>query len=151
VKASGCCCFVGDNLSQRAVVAEGPALADRYVAGRGGSLGLAPGAVSRKADYGILGAAYQFDWSHKVVLINGVMVTVKVAQVRLCHSRMLFVRAYPHETQEMVFDAHRRVLSKMPRVQAPYSTGSMRHRPRFRRPVWCGSTTISCVRLDTSA
>jgi transposase len=26
--------------------------------------------------------------------------------VRLCHSRMLFLRAYPRETQEMVFDAH---------------------------------------------
>ena len=36
--------------------------------------------------------AYQFDWSHEVVLINGVTVTVKVAHVRLCHSRMLFVR-----------------------------------------------------------
>jgi hypothetical protein len=33
---------------------------------------------------------------------------VKVAHVRLCHSRMLFVRAYPRETQEMVFDAHNR-------------------------------------------
>jgi transposase len=41
------------------------------------------------------GEAYQFDWSHEVVLINGVTVTVKVAHVRLCHSRMLFVRAYP--------------------------------------------------------
>jgi hypothetical protein len=40
------------------------------------------------------------------VLINGVTVTVKVAHVRLCHSRMLVVRAYPRETQEMVFDAH---------------------------------------------
>ena len=27
---------------------------------------------------------------------------------RLCHSRMLFVRAYPSETQEMVFDARDR-------------------------------------------
>src|SRR5437660_2397056 len=54
------------------------------------------------------GEAYQFDWSHEVVLINGVTVTVKVAHVRLCHSRMLFVRAYPRETQEMVFDAHTR-------------------------------------------
>ena len=27
-------------------------------------------------------------------------VTVKVAHVRLWHSRMLFVRAYPRETQE---------------------------------------------------
>jgi len=40
------------------------------------------------------GEAYQFDWSHEIVLIAGVTVTVKVAQVRLCHSRMLFVRAY---------------------------------------------------------
>jgi hypothetical protein len=31
---------------------------------------------------------------------------VKAAHVRLCHSRMLFVRVYPRETQEMVFDAH---------------------------------------------
>ena len=31
---------------------------------------------------------------------------MKVAHVRLCHSRMLFVHAYPRETQEMVFDAH---------------------------------------------
>ena len=42
------------------------------------------------------------------MLINGTTVTVKVAHVRLCHSRMLFVRAYPRETQEMVFDAHDR-------------------------------------------
>src|SRR5213595_2137123 len=54
------------------------------------------------------GEAYQFDWSHEVVLLNGATVTVKVAHVRLCHSRMLFVRAYPRETQEMVFDAHSR-------------------------------------------
>jgi transposase len=54
------------------------------------------------------GEAYQFDWSHEIVLINGTTVTVKVAHVRLCHSRMLFVRAYPRETQEMVFDAHDR-------------------------------------------
>src|SRR3569623_403421 len=35
--------------------------------------------------------------------------TVKLARVRLCHSRMMFVRAYPRETQEMVIDAHYRV------------------------------------------
>ena len=50
----------------------------------------------------------QFDWSHEVVLLRGVTVIVKAAHVRLCHSRMLFVRAYPRETQEMVFDAHDR-------------------------------------------
>jgi len=52
------------------------------------------------------GEAYQFDWSHEVVVIDGVTTTVKVAHVRLCHSRMMSVRAYPRETQEMVFDAH---------------------------------------------
>src|ERR1700730_10722141 len=57
------------------------------------------------------GEAYQFDWSHEVVLINGTTTTVKVAHVRLCHSRMLFVRAYPRETQEMVFDAHDRAFA----------------------------------------
>jgi transposase len=57
------------------------------------------------------GEAFQFDWSHEIVLLNGVTVTVKVAHVRLCHSRMLFVRAYPRETQEMVFDAHDRAFA----------------------------------------
>jgi len=57
------------------------------------------------------GEAYQFDWSHEVVLLNGVTVTVKVAHMRLCHSRMPFVRAYPRETQEMVFDAHERAFA----------------------------------------
>ena len=57
------------------------------------------------------GEAYQFDWSHEVVLIGGATVTVKVAHIRLCHSRMLFVRAYPRETQEMVFDAHERAFA----------------------------------------
>ena len=57
------------------------------------------------------GEAYQFDWSHEIVLLSGVTVTVKAAHVRLCHSRMLFVRAYPRETQEMVFDAHDRAFA----------------------------------------
>ena len=57
------------------------------------------------------GEAYQFDWSHEIVLMNGATVTVKVAHVRLCHSRMMFVRAYPRETQEMVFDAHERAFA----------------------------------------
>lgn len=54
------------------------------------------------------GEAYQFDWSHEIVRINNTSVTIKVAHVRLCHSRMFFIRAYPRETQEMVFDAHDR-------------------------------------------
>jgi len=57
------------------------------------------------------GEAYQFDWSHEAVVLNGIPLTVKAAHVRLCHSRMLFVRAYPRETQEMVFDAHDRAFA----------------------------------------
>jgi transposase len=54
------------------------------------------------------GEAYQFDWSHEVVVLGGVTTTVKVAHMRLCHSRMPFLCAYPRESQEMVFDAHDR-------------------------------------------
>ena len=57
------------------------------------------------------GEAYQFDWSHEIVVMNSVTVTVKVAHMRLCHSRMMFCRAYPRETQEMVFDAHERAFA----------------------------------------
>jgi transposase len=39
------------------------------------------------------GEAYQFDWSHEIVLINGVTVTVKVAHVRLCHCSCGPIRA----------------------------------------------------------
>ena len=74
--------------------ARGAATADAYV-----PLSFAPG------------EAYQFDWSHEVVVLSGVTMTVKVAHIRLCHSRMLFVRAYPRETQEMVFDAHNRAFA----------------------------------------
>src|SRR5438094_9239794 len=72
-------------------VARGAATAEAYV-----PLSFAPG------------EAYQFDWSHEVVLINGTTVTAKVAHVRLRHSRTLFVRAYPRETQDVVFCAHNR-------------------------------------------
>jgi len=57
------------------------------------------------------GEAYQFDWSQEIVLINGTTVTVKVAHIRLCHSRMFYVRAYLRESQEMVFDAHDRAFA----------------------------------------
>jgi transposase len=53
----------------------------------------------------------QFDWSHEIVVIRGVTTSLKVAHVRLCHSRMFFIRAYPRETQEMVFDAHDRAFA----------------------------------------
>ena len=57
------------------------------------------------------GEAYQFDWSHEYVVIDGVTMMAKVAHMRLCHSRMPFVRAYPREAQEMVFDAHEKAFA----------------------------------------
>ena len=56
------------------------------------------------------GEAYQFDWSHEVVVLSGVTTTVKIAHVRLCHSRMFLVRAYPREAREMGVDTHEHAL-----------------------------------------
>jgi len=52
------------------------------------------------------GEAYQFDWSTDKLMINGEIVTVKVAHFVLCYSRKRFAYIYPNETHEMVFDAH---------------------------------------------
>ena len=83
---------------------------DTMLSGVTGTIGRKERGASTAAAYVPLsfapGEAYQFDWSHEVVLLSGVTVIVKAAHVRLCHSRMLFVRTYPRETQEMVFDAH---------------------------------------------
>ena len=85
------------------------------------------------------GEAFQFDWSHEVVLLSGVTVIVKVAHVRLCHSRMLFVRAYPRETQEMVFDAH----DPRARCSTPASKRKRAHSP-------AGSSAPPTVRYASS-
>ena len=46
-------------------------------------------------------------------MLGGVTTTVKVAHIRLCHSRMFLVRAYPRETQEIMFDAARAAPSRL--------------------------------------
>ena len=57
------------------------------------------------------GEAYQFDWSEEHVVIGGMPRKLRLAQMKLCYSRHPYVRAYPRETQEMVFDAHNRAFS----------------------------------------
>ena len=65
------------------------------------------GAVDRLCPLGFApGEAYQFDWCHEIGVLGSV--AVKVAHMHLCHSRMMFIRACPRETQEMVFDAYDR-------------------------------------------
>ena len=83
------------------------------------------------------GEAYQFDWSHEVVVLNGVTMTVKAAHMRLCHSRMLFVRAYPRETQEMVFDAHNRAFAFFKGACAARHLRQSMDASRARRSFWC--------------
>ena len=54
------------------------------------------------------GEADRFDWRPELIVNNGLTVTVKVAHVRLCQSRMMFARACMRKSQEMVVDAHDR-------------------------------------------
>ena len=54
------------------------------------------------------GEAFQFDWSHETVVLGGDTTEVKVAHFRPAYSRMFLVIAYMRESQEMLFDAHRR-------------------------------------------
>jgi transposase len=52
------------------------------------------------------GEAYQLDWSYETVELGGQVQPVKVAHLRLAHSRVFLAVAYLREAQEMVFDAH---------------------------------------------
>jgi hypothetical protein len=72
------------------------------------------------------GEAYQFDWSHEDVKIAGGPMRVKVAHMRLCASRGVYVRAYPDQRGAGAFIAQRRV----PARTAQYRPGR-RHRPHL--------------------
>ena len=65
------------------------------------------------------GEAYQFDWSHDIVVMDGVTTTVKVAHVRLCHSRMMLVRAYLAGGQEGAARLCRRRARERSRLARP--------------------------------
>ena len=55
--------------------------------------------------------AFQFDWTAESVIINGVIQSIKVGVMTLCHSRMSYIRAYPNEQTEMVLDFHVKAFS----------------------------------------
>jgi transposase len=79
------------------------------------------------------GEAYQFDWSQEQVVLGGVTQSVRVAHLRLCFSRFFLVIAYPRETQEMLFDAHRRAFAFFggpASRRARLSASCTRNRPR---------------------
>ncbi len=52
------------------------------------------------------GEAFQFDWSEDWAVIAGERTKLQVAHFKLSHSRAFFLRAYPLQTHEMLFDAH---------------------------------------------
>ena len=52
------------------------------------------------------GEAFQFDWSEDWAVIAGERTKLQIAQFKLSHSRAFFLRAYPLQTHEMLFDAH---------------------------------------------
>ena len=56
------------------------------------------------------GEALQFDWSTERAVIGGLPTIVKVAQMRLCHSRMCLVQVFRYERQEMMLEGLRRSL-----------------------------------------
>lgn len=57
------------------------------------------------------GDAFQFDWSTEHVELGGQVTKLKVAHMRLSHSRKFYLRAYPGESHEMLFDAHVRAFT----------------------------------------
>src|SRR5439155_1287731 len=106
------------------------------------------------------GEAYQFDWSHEIVLINGVTVTVKVAHVRLCRGcgwratkssmpgcsidvsptpKRTSIPSWPTARSGRLSRRSGRSSCRLP----GHSTGSTRHKRRSRRPAWYASTTTS--------
>ncbi|MGE0371010.1 MAG: IS21 family transposase [Gammaproteobacteria bacterium] len=63
------------------------------------------------------GEAFQFDWSEDWAVVGGERQKLKVAHMKLAHSRAFVLRAYRQETHEMLFDAHNhafRVLGGVP-------------------------------------
>ena len=83
--------------------------------------------------------AYQFDWSHEVMVLGGVTTPVKLVHIRFCHNRMFLVQANPCETQEMVFDApdHTfRLFGGMYRDRVPGRGVRVRAGHRDLRRVW---------------
>lgn len=52
------------------------------------------------------GEAFQFDWSEDFAVLGGERTKLRVAHVKLSHSRAFLVRAYLPQTHEMLFDAH---------------------------------------------
>ena len=57
------------------------------------------------------GEAFQFDWSCEYAEIDGQRRRLELAHLKLCASRAFWLVAYPHQSHEMLFDAHTRAFT----------------------------------------
>lgn len=57
------------------------------------------------------GEAFQFDWSEDWAVVEGVRTKLQIAHFKLSHSKAFYLRAYPQQTHEMLFDAHNRAFA----------------------------------------
>lgn len=48
----------------------------------------------------------QFDWGEAIVILNGVEIKVMLFCMRLLYSRKIFVKVFPHQRQEALFQGH---------------------------------------------
>ncbi len=64
------------------------------------------------------GEAFQFDWSEDWAVIAGERTKLQIAHFKLSHSRAFYLRAYPLQTHEMLFDAHNHALATFGGVPA---------------------------------
>jgi transposase len=78
------------------------------------------------------GEAYQFDWSHETIPLQGLALVIKAAHMKLLHSRMPFVRVYFRETEELVFDAHDKAFAFYGASAGAASTTASRSAPLVR-------------------
>jgi hypothetical protein len=81
------------------------------------------------------------------VLLNGVTVIVKVAHVRLCHSRMLFVRAYPRETSATTGRSAAKIHPRRRSITRAVMPGSIRK--AILPAMWASCRPTICVHLKS--
>ena len=76
------------------------------------------------------GEAFQFDWSEDWAVIAGERTKLQVAHFKLSCSRAFFLRAYPQQTHEMLFDAHNHAFRVLGRRSAARHLRQYAHRGR---------------------
>ena len=96
------------------------------------------------------GEAFQFDWSEESLIVGGVYRRLQLAHTKLCASRAFLLAAYPSQSHEMLFDAHRRAFQAFGGVPLRgiydnMKTAAERQESRRQYPL-CGDDGVLFVR-----